>query len=76
MPKSKLETNIQKAASDFALTIVEAVKGSTLDELMALQGKTPTRRGRKPGPKPKARKKPGRKPGSPKKAKPGPKPKV
>ena len=85
MPKSKLESAIQKAASDFALTIVEAVKNSTLDELLALQGKTPKRRGRKPGPKTKAKKKPGLKPRkkvgrSPKaktaaKKKPGPKPK-
>ena len=76
MPKLKLETTIQKAASDFALTIVDAVKGATLEELIALQGERPKRRGRKPGPKPKAKKKPGRKPGRPKKAKPGPKPKA
>jgi len=85
MPKSTLESAIQKAASDFALTIVEAVKGSTLDELMALQGETPKRRGRKPG-RPKKKAKPGPKPkkkvGRPPKAKtatrkkPGPKPKA
>jgi hypothetical protein len=41
------------------MEIVEAVKGASLQELIALQGgKTPKRRGRKPGPKPK--KKPGR----------------
>ena len=51
MPKTILETAIEKAASDFALTIVKAVKGATLDELLALQTGTKPRRGRKPGSK-------------------------
>jgi len=61
MPKTTLEKSIENAAADFALTIVGAVNGSTLAELIALQaGDKPKRRGQKPGPK---RKKPGRKPG-------------
>jgi hypothetical protein len=52
------------------MEIVEAVKGASLQELIALQGEKPKRRGRKPGPKPK--KKPGPKakrgPGRPPKA--------
>jgi hypothetical protein len=58
MVKTSLEAQIEQAASAFALQIVEAIKGATLQELTALQesGLTPTagkRRGRKPGPKPK-----------------------
>ena len=56
MSKTTLEKSIENAAADFALTIVGAVKGSTLAELIALQGGTPKRRGKKPG------RKPGRKP--------------
>ena len=67
MSKTTLEQAIGSAAEKFALEIVEAVKGASLQELMALQGEKPKRRGRKPGPKPKARKKPGPKPGRPKK---------
>jgi len=59
MPKSKLEKAIAEAAQGFALQVIEAVKGATLQELIALQeGTAPKRRGRKPGrkpgPKPKA----------------------
>ena len=59
MPKTTLEKSIENAAANFALTIVGAVKGATLAELIALQAGKPKRRGQKPGPK---RKKPGRKP--------------
>ena len=55
MPKKTLEKSIENAAADFALTIVGAVKGATLAELIALQEGTPKRRGKKPGPKPKAK---------------------
>ena len=53
-------------AGKFALEIVKAIKASSLQELIALQ-EAPKKRGRKPGPKPKA--KPGlkRKSGRPKK---------
>ena len=59
MAKSSLETQIEQAASAFALQIVEAIKGATLQELIALQegGLTQNggkRRGKKPGPKQKA----------------------
>ncbi len=37
MPKTTLEKSIETAAADFALTIVGAVKGATLAELIALQ---------------------------------------
>lgn len=74
MPKSNLEKAIETAAGSFALQIVEAVKGATLEELLALQGAPAAPQTRKkPGPKPKARKKPGPKPKARKK--PGPKPK-
>ena len=55
MARSNLEKAIAEAAQGFALQVVEAVKGATLQELIALQqdGK-PKRRGRKPGRKPKA----------------------
>jgi hypothetical protein len=55
MARSNLEKAIAEAAQGFALQVIEAVKGATLQELIALQqeGK-PKRRGRKPGPKPKA----------------------
>ena len=67
MAKSNLEKAVSEAAAKFALEIVEAVKGATLQELIALQGEVkPKRRGRKPGPKPK--KKPGPKPGKKKTA--------
>ncbi len=51
MPKTTLEKSIKTAAADFALTIVGAVKGATLVELIALQ-KGDKRK--KPGRKPKA----------------------
>jgi hypothetical protein len=58
MPKTTLEKSIETAAANFALSIVGAVKGATLAELIALQEGTPKRRGkklgRKPGRKPKA----------------------
>ena len=54
MPKTTLEKSIETAAADFALTIVGAVKGATLAELIALQEGKPKRRGKKPGPKAKA----------------------
>jgi len=67
--KASLEAAIAKAAGKFAMEIVEAVKGASLQEMIALQGGDgKKRRGRKPGPKPKAKKKPGPKP----KAKRGP----
>ncbi len=56
MPKTTLEKSIETAAANFALSIVGAVKGATLAELIALQEGTPKRRGKKPG------RKPGRKP--------------
>lgn len=66
MAKSTLENAINEAATKFAAEIVEAVKASSLQELIALQkAETPKRRGRKPGPKPKATEK--KKPGRPKK---------
>ena len=75
MPTS-LEQAIKQAADAFAMEIVEAVKGSSLNELLALTGgAAPKRRGRKPGPKPKTGRKPGRPPKTAKK-KPGPKPKI
>ena len=64
MKKSALEKQIEEAANEFALKIVEAIKGATLQELMALQGAEGVvtapaapvkRRGRKPGPKPKVK---------------------
>jgi hypothetical protein len=59
---SQLASVIEKAADAFAREIIEAVKGSSLQELLALSGGT----ARKPGRPPKA--KPGRKPGRPAKA--------
>jgi hypothetical protein len=59
MPKNRLEETIAKAANAFALEILGAVKASSLQELLALSkgaapaGEKKTRRGRKPGPKPK-----------------------
>ncbi len=74
MAKNSLEIAITEAAAKFALEIVEAVKKASLQELIELQkSEEPTRRGRKPGPKPKGKPgpkpkgKPGRKPGRPKK---------
>ena len=81
MAKTKLEKAIGEAAGAFAMEIIEAVKGATLEELIALQGgglatPAPQKRGRKPGPKPGAKR--GSPPGRPAnvKAKPGPKPKA
>ncbi|MCP4599534.1 MAG: hypothetical protein GY847_03175 [Proteobacteria bacterium] len=88
MTKANLKNQIAEAASAFSLSIVEAVKAASLQELMELQtsgiAKKPARK--KPGPKPSkpAAKKPGRKPKAVKtvktvktvkaiKAKPGPK---
>jgi len=61
---SNLQATIEKAASAFARSIIAAVKGSTLRELLAIQGSTegaaaPKRRGRPP------KAKPGRKQGRP-----------
>ena len=66
MAKNNLEIAIAESAGKFALEIVNAIKASSLQELIALQ-EAPKKRGRKPGPKPKT--KPGRKskPGRPKK---------
>ncbi len=54
MKKSNLESVIEQAATNFALEIVNAVRGTTLQELIALQSKEdvakPARK--KPGPKP------------------------
>jgi len=49
MPRKTLEKAITAAAQDFALQIIDAVKGATLQELIALQEGKPTRRGRRPG---------------------------
>ena len=72
MAKNTLEKAIQEAAEQFAMQIVEAVKKSSLQELIALQEAAPSkRRGRKPGQKTKVgktTKKTGGKPGRPKKA--------
>ena len=55
MAKSQLEKAISQAANDFALQIIEAVKASTLEELLALQNaEAPKKRGRKPGRPPKS----------------------
>lgn len=67
MAKKSLEETVASAAQEFALQVIEAVKGASLQELMALQ-KAPKKRGRKPG-RPKkakavAKKKPGRPPKS------------
>ncbi len=74
MAKTDLEKAIAQASESFALKVVEAVKGATLQELIALQGDGAPQ---KPGPKP--RKKPGpkprKKPGPKPRKKPGPKPK-
>ncbi len=49
MLKTTLKKSIENAAADFALTIVGAVKGATLAELMALQaGDKPKKLRRKP----------------------------
>ena len=52
MPKTTLEKSIENAAANFALTIVGAVKGATLAELIALQAGD---KRKKPGRKPKAK---------------------
>jgi hypothetical protein len=49
MARKTLEKAIASAAKDFALQIIDAVKGATLQELIALQEGKPVRRGRKPG---------------------------
>lgn len=58
MAKSEFEKLIESATEEFALTVVEAIKGATLQELVSLQeniSATPRPgpgrpRGRKPGP--------------------------
>ena len=63
MAKRTLETAIGDAAGAFARQIIDAVKGATIEELVALQGgKAPQKSGPKPGAKR------GRKPGRPPKA--------
>jgi hypothetical protein len=59
---SQLTYTIEKAASTFALSIIAAVKGASLQELLALQGCAARKRGRPP------KAKLGRKPGRPAKA--------
>jgi hypothetical protein len=51
MSKTSLELAISEAAQRFALMVVDAVKGATLQELINLQAGTgvPARRGRGPG---------------------------
>ncbi|MCP4603050.1 MAG: winged helix-turn-helix transcriptional regulator [Proteobacteria bacterium] len=83
MTKTNLKKQIAEAASAFSLSIIEAVKGASLQELMELQtsGAVAKPARKKPGPKPgrkAAAKKPGPKPKVKKvakvtKAKPGPK---
>ena len=52
MSKSNLETAVAQAAAVFAAQIIDAVRGATLQELMALQGEgVKKHRGRKPGSK-------------------------
>ena len=56
MSRTNLENTIQQAANDFALKIVDAVKGATVQDLISLQSgesvKKPGRKSsRKPGPK-------------------------
>ncbi len=80
MPKLSLEDKISRLAAEFAAQLVDAVKKSSLEDLVSFQGekkkpgpKPGKKRGRKPGPKP--GKKRGRKPGpKPGRKKPGPKP--
>ena len=64
--RTDLENAIANAATDFAMKIVDAVKGASLQELIELQANPPARRGAKPGPKPQATAK--RRPGRPKKS--------
>ncbi len=79
MTKSNLTSEINEAASSFALQIVNAIKAASLQELMELQtsGGVAKPARKKPGPKPKAKKvvkaKPGPKKAAPKKAKAAPK---
>ena len=68
---SQLASVIEKAAETFAREIIVAVKGASLQELLAMQG-VAAAPARKRGRPPKA--KPGRKPGRPAKVKPGRKP--
>jgi hypothetical protein len=71
MPKTNLEKTIAIGADAFALWIVNAVKGATLQELIELQSSVMPKTGdRKP--RRKHARKPGPKPGV-KRAKPGPK---
>jgi len=69
---SNLQSAIENAANAFAKEIIAAVKGATLQELLAMRDVADATPGRKRGRPPKA--KPGRKPGRPAKAKPGRKP--
>ena len=63
MAKTNLEIAIEQAASSFALEVIEAIKGATLQELSALQSSdAPVQARRKPGPKPGKRRGPGRPP--------------
>lgn len=65
---SDLQSTIEKAANAFAKTIIDAVKESTLQELLALSGAPAASQARKRGRPPKAVSVPGRKPGRPPKA--------
>jgi hypothetical protein len=60
MSKTTLEKSIENAAADFALTIIGAVKGATLAELIALQAGD---KRKKPGRKPRAKAAPAKKAG-------------
>ena len=60
---SKLASVIEKAADTFAREIIAAVKGATLQELLAMQGVAVVAPAKKRGRPPKA--KPGRKAGRP-----------
>ena len=72
MPKSTLETAIANSAAAFASQIVAAVRGGTLQELIALQGEVVAKApGKKRGPKPGSKR--GPKAGKGRKEKPAPK---
>ena len=60
---SNLQSAIERAADAFAREIIGAVKGATLQELLAMRDVAVAAPGRKRGRPPKA--KPGRKPGRP-----------
>jgi hypothetical protein len=51
---SNLQSAIENAANAFARTVIAAVKGSTIQELLALRGGAAAKPGRKPGRPPKA----------------------